>query len=51
MKKIITILSLILFTTSYSQIHEPVKWSTSVEKISETEFNLVATATIETKCT
>ena len=48
MKKIITILSLILFTTSYSQIHEPVKWSTSVEKISETEFNLVATATIET---
>jgi len=48
MKKIITILSLILFTTSYSQIHEPVKWSTSVEKISETEFNLIATATIET---
>ena len=30
-----------------SQIFEPVKWSTSVEKISEKEYNLVATAVIE----
>ncbi|WP_298365074.1 cytochrome c biogenesis protein CcdA [uncultured Lutibacter sp.] len=49
MKKIFSLLSLLLlFTASFAQIHEPVKWSTSVEKISETEFNLVATATIET---
>ncbi|SEE32163.1 Thiol:disulfide interchange protein DsbD [Tenacibaculum sp. MAR_2010_89] len=30
-----------------SQIFEPVKWSTSVEKISEKEYNLVAIAVIE----
>ncbi|WP_111706958.1 protein-disulfide reductase DsbD family protein [Lutibacter citreus] len=48
MKKIFTLLSLILLiTTGYSQIHEPVKWSTSVNKISENEFDLVATATID----
>lgn len=30
-----------------SQIFEPVKWSTTVEKISEKEYNLIATAVIE----
>lgn len=30
-----------------AQIHEPVKWSASIEKISNTEAYLVATATIE----
>ncbi len=30
-----------------SQILEPVKWSTSVNKISDTEYELVATATID----
>ncbi|CAA0149703.1 protein-disulfide reductase DsbD family protein [Tenacibaculum maritimum] len=30
-----------------SQIHTPVKWSTSVEKISKTEYNLVIKSTIE----
>ncbi|WP_093673181.1 protein-disulfide reductase DsbD family protein [Tenacibaculum sp. MAR_2009_124] len=33
----------------FSQIYEPVKWSTSVEKISETEYNLIATAIIESE--
>ena len=32
----------------YSQILEPVKWESTVEKISDTEFNLVFTAKIET---
>ncbi len=32
---------------SQAQILEPVKWSTSVEKISDTEYNLVSIATID----
>src|SRR5690606_21534814 len=31
----------------FSQILDPVKWSTSVEKISDTEYDLVITADIE----
>ncbi|WP_396601276.1 protein-disulfide reductase DsbD domain-containing protein [Algibacter sp. R77976] len=39
---------LFLITTSvFSQILEPVKWSTSVKKISNTEYELIATATID----
>ena len=30
-----------------SQIYDPIDWSTSIEKLSDTEFELVATATIE----
>ncbi len=47
MKKIIILLTLLFSFNSFSQIFNPVKWKTSVEKISETEYNLVATATIE----
>jgi len=47
MKKLFLFLSLIIATTSFSQIYDPVKWSTSVEKISETEYDLVITSTIE----
>jgi len=49
MKKLLFILSLFfVFTTSiHAQIFEPVKWETSVEKISESEFDLVVTATID----
>ncbi len=36
-----------LSQASFSQIYDPVKWSTSVEKISDSEYNLIATATIE----
>ena len=32
-----------------AQIYDPVKWSTSVEKLSDTEYKLISTATIETK--
>ena len=48
MKKIfflyITIMSSFI---SFSQVFEPVKWKTSIEKITEEEFYLVATATID----
>ncbi|WP_456376836.1 cytochrome c biogenesis protein CcdA [Lutibacter sp.] len=48
MKKIVLFLSiLILSTSSFSQILDPVKWSTSVEKISDSEYDLIIQATIE----
>lgn len=49
MKKLISVIGLFLaFTiTSNAQIFEPVKWQTSVEKISDTEFDLVVKAIID----
>ncbi|MEO9571353.1 MAG: hypothetical protein ABJH82_08895 [Polaribacter sp.] len=47
MKKIILLLALSFYSIAYSQIHDPVQWSTSVEKISETEYNLIMTSSIE----
>jgi len=38
-----------LVNASFAQIHDPIKWSTSTEKISDTEYNLIITATIEAK--
>ena len=35
------------WTTSKAQVLDPVKWSTSVEKISDTEYDLIAKAKIE----
>ncbi len=48
MKQILTFL-LVLFSLSSTtaQILEPVEWSTSIEKKSETEIDLIATATID----
>ena len=47
----IKILSFLLifcsFMAVHSQILEPVKWKTSIEKISDTEYSLIATATID----
>jgi thiol:disulfide interchange protein DsbD len=42
-------LALLLFVTTigYSQILEPVKWTTEVKKISETEYDLIINAAIE----
>ena len=48
-KHVILFLALITFTVGFSQILEPVKWSTEVLKISETEYELVAVASIEYK--
>ncbi|MFH4966380.1 cytochrome c biogenesis protein CcdA [Gaetbulibacter sp. M235] len=48
MKKIFLLLTVIALSFSaYSQILEPVKWTTSVEKISNTEYELISKATIE----
>nr|WP_321224776.1 protein-disulfide reductase DsbD domain-containing protein [uncultured Psychroserpens sp.] len=45
---IITIFSFLLVSiTTNAQVLEPVKWETSVEKISETEYDLISTATID----
>jgi len=38
-----------LVNSSFAQIYDPVKWSTSTQKISETEYDLIVTATIEAK--
>ena len=47
MKNIILVLALVLSFNAFSQIHDPVKWSTSVNKISDTEVELIASATIQ----
>ena len=49
MKKLISIFSFLWVLTSpiNAQIFDPVDWSTTVEKVSENEFDLVITATIE----
>lgn len=49
MKHLITALWIFLFSyiNIYAQVLEPVKWKTSTEKLSETEYNLVVTATID----
>lgn len=49
MRKLLVLLVLAFTANSYAQILEPVKWSTSVNKISDSEYELVATATIEDK--
>ena len=49
MKKIFLLLFLLLLSAAnYAQIHNPVKWSTSVKKISATEYDLIINAAIET---
>lgn len=47
MKKIIFILIILLSLNSRAQIFNPVKWTTSIEKVSDTQFDLVAKATID----
>jgi thiol:disulfide interchange protein DsbD len=47
-KKIFLILAFLVAGYSQAQILEPVKWTTSVNKISASEYELVATATIDT---
>jgi thiol:disulfide interchange protein DsbD len=47
MKKITILAMLISSINVFSQILNPVNWSTSVLKISETEYELIATANID----
>lgn len=46
MKKTLALL-LFITTISYSQILEPVKWTTQTKKISDMEYDLIINATIE----
>ncbi len=47
MKKILIVLVLSIYSNAFSQIFEPVKWSTSVEKISETKYKLISKVKID----
>jgi hypothetical protein len=47
MKKLMIIIGIIISANVNAQILEPVKWSTSVNKISATKSELVATLTID----
>lgn len=49
MKKIIVLLILILGFNAKAQILDPIKWTTSVEKISDSQYDLVATAKLDDK--
>ncbi len=47
MKKVLLFLAIAISTVSYAQVHDPVKWTTSVKKISDKESELIAIASIE----
>lgn len=47
MKKIVSLFALLITFLGTAQIVEPVKWSSSVVKVSDTELDLVITAVIE----
>ena len=47
MKKLFSLLALLITFFTTAQIVEPVKWSSSVVKVSDTELDLVITANIE----
>ncbi|WP_100613593.1 protein-disulfide reductase DsbD family protein [Confluentibacter citreus] len=47
MKYYILLAFFVFGLNGFSQILDPVEWTTAVEKISDTEYDLVATATIE----
>jgi len=47
MKKLGLIIALVISTNVFAQILDPVKWTTSTEKISDTEYKLISTATID----
>lgn len=46
MKNIVLIIAIFMVSFLNAQILEPVKWTTSTNKISETEYELIATAKI-----
>ncbi len=47
MRNLFLILLLAVGSTLFAQVHDPVKWSTSVKKISDKEAELIAVATIQ----
>ncbi|WP_111307551.1 protein-disulfide reductase DsbD domain-containing protein [Confluentibacter sediminis] len=49
MKKLILAFAFLALNLTQAQILKPVTWTTSVDKISDTEYELVATANIDPK--
>lgn len=47
MRKLLAILTLFVTVFGYAQVQDPVKWKSSVEKISDTEYQIKLDATIE----
>ena len=47
MKILTTIITLFWISLSFGQIEDPVKWTSNIIKVSETEYDLVFKATIE----
>jgi len=47
MKKLLLVFVILLSLNTQAQIFNPVKWTTSVEKVSETQYDLVAKAKID----
>ncbi|WP_075341685.1 protein-disulfide reductase DsbD family protein [Tenacibaculum agarivorans] len=47
MKNVFFLLVILINTLSHSQVFEPVQWKTSIEKITDDEYNLVTTAIID----
>lgn len=47
MKKIVGVLLIFIGLNTTAQILDPVKWSTGVKKVTDTEYVLIATATID----
>ncbi|WP_299834647.1 thioredoxin family protein [uncultured Tenacibaculum sp.] len=47
MKKVFFLLAIFISYAGFSQILDPVKWKTKTEKLSDTEYYLISTATID----
>ena len=47
MKKLLVLFFSICSYLGFSQVYDPVTWTTSVEKVSEFEYKLITSATIE----
>ena len=47
MKILFSIITLFWLSTSFAQVVEPVKWTTSLEKVSDTEYDIIITAKID----
>ena len=47
MRKLLAILTLFVTVFGYAQVQDPVKWKSSIEKISDTEYQIKLDATIE----
>ena len=47
MKRLLLLIALILSVNAFSQILNPVKWTATIEKVSDTQYKLISKASIE----